>query len=284
MTTDRPEYQNITIEDVDQALYDHFDRVVDAHVRHPTDDLRKVPVMFASGERWVTGRDQRGIRDKNGVLILPVMSLRRTSIEQNTTMSALGTETEKITVARRVDGKTGIVQNAISSRSLPNRKTDGAVVYEVTTIPFPDRSIAFYELVVQTQYQTQMNEILEKIFANFSLQKSMVFPVRSSKGTIAQPDKDFDERKPMTGYYFVGFAEAAASDSGNLEEFTDTERIVKYKMDIRVPIYLQLDPEGMRPAVQTEKTAFKVGFGDENVCFVDDEYELDLIFTFKKGT
>ena len=57
------------MEDVDQSIYDWFDRSVDSFVETPTQELKKVPVIFASGERWSTARDQRGLRDKNGLLI-----------------------------------------------------------------------------------------------------------------------------------------------------------------------------------------------------------------------
>ena len=40
-------------------------------------DGRKVPVIFVSQERWSLMQRQRGLRDDNGVLILPIISVRR---------------------------------------------------------------------------------------------------------------------------------------------------------------------------------------------------------------
>ena len=279
-SSERTEYQNITMEDVDQSIYDWFDRTVDAFIETPTQKSKKVPVIFASGERWSTARDKRGLRDKNGLLILPLISVRRTGMDRDRTMSALGTEQGTLTIARRVDKKTNTVQNAISSRTLPNRDRRDRVVYELTKIPMPDWFVTTYEITVQSQYIVQMNEIIEKIFNSLDIQNQFVAPLLRSKfeqGPTA--GVEFEKRERLQGYYFVGMLDTTLSDAGNFEEFTDQERIVKYSFNVTVPTYLQLDPRGERPAVQTEKTAFEVQFTDENVSFVDDEDELNEIFS-----
>jgi hypothetical protein len=127
-----------------------------------------------------------------------------------------------------------------------------------------------------------MNRIIEKIFDSFDIQNQFVAPLNMSKTEKDPDDTEWEEKKKLEGYYFVGMVDTNLSDTGNFEEFTDTERIVKYALNITVPTYLQLDPDGTKPAVQIEKTAFDISFNDENVCFVDDESDLDDIFTFKK--
>lgn len=283
MTRERAEYQNITIEDVDQAIYNWFDRVVDARVNFPTQEIRKVPVQFASGERWATARDEKGIRDKNGVLILPLISVRRVSIDRSARERlALGTETQRLTISKKLDGKTSIVQNAIDNRVVAARKKKGKVVYEVTTIPFPDWCTTNYEIVIQSQYISQMNEILENIFSQLDLQNQFVMGVDSSKFEQDPEDVSFENRATLNGFYFVGFIDTDLNDTGNFEEFTDTERIVKYSFSVEVPTYFQLDPQGKKPAIQVEYTSFDLRFPEEKVCFVDDMDELDEIFSYKK--
>lgn len=284
LTSEHSAYQGITIEDVDQSIFDWFDRIVDVHVEFPTREVRKVPVVFGSGERWSTNTaaKERGYRDKNGVLILPIISLRRTSMVRDRSRSALGTETKRLTFSKRIDGKTSLVQNAISARTLPNQASKEKVVYEVTSIPFPDWFITNYEVVVQTQYIKQMNEVIEKVFNSFSLQNQLVAPLAMSRFESDPDTTEFEDRKLMEGYYFVGIVEGDMSDTGNFEEFTDQERIVRYTFGITVPTYLQLDPQGTRPAIQTQETAFDIRFSDENVCFVDSQTELDTVFRYKR--
>jgi len=280
MPKERTEYQNITIEHVDWALRDWLYYDVNPYVRSPNDEQKKVEIMFASGERWAAAHDNRAIRDKNGVLILPLISVRRTSMDRDRTRLALGTEESRFTIARRIDSKTNTVQNAISSRSLPNRNEKGKVAYEVTTIPFPDWFQTSYEIIIWTQYITQMNVIIEKIIDSLDMQNSFVMPVRLSRfSKEVEDDRPFDDRKSLEGYYFVGFMETDLTDAGNFEEFTDQERIIKYTFNIQVPTYLQLDPDGRKPAIQTETTAFDIKFFEEKVTFVDNQLELDVIFS-----
>jgi hypothetical protein len=268
--------QPVTIETVDAAVHAWFDRTVDAHVEHPSGDRRKVPVVFAAGERAFASRQRGWVRDKNGVLILPVISVRRSGMDPDQTMQALGAETPTLTFSRRVSGKTSNLMNLNVSRGPSNRVPD-PVVYEVTSVPFPDRSVMTYELTVQAQYMTQMNSILEKVVHQLDLQKSFVAPFDNS-GRQPHTGEPFERRPPLRGGYVVGFLDSALADAGNLEEYSDQERAVKWTTTVRVPTTLQLDPEGTRPAVRTERTSYRVGFGDETVRFVDDPEELELIF------
>lgn len=268
--------QSITLETIDQAIHDWLSVTVDAHVEHPNGDRAKVPVIMASGERWITGRQRKGMRDSNGVLILPIISIRRTGIEPDPKRSALGIETPNLQISKLISPKTNTLQNLNVSRT-PSLKASNPVVYEVTTIPFPDRSVMTYELMIQTQYIVQMNKILEKIFHGLDIHKSFVAPF-DNHHRHPPAGEEFEKRKPMNGRYVVGFFEDTASSSDNFEEFTDQERIVKYSTTIRVPSILQLDPEGDKPAIKVERTAFKVGFGDESFYFVDDIDELEKIF------
>ncbi len=270
--------QNVTIETVDLAIHAWFDRTVDAHVEHPNGERKKVPVTFSSGERFVTARERKGMRDKNGVIILPMISIRRSGIDPQPTMQALGSETPRLSVAKRVSGKTNSLMNLNITRQPSNRMVE-PVVYEVTSIPFPDRSIMTYEVMVQTQYITQMNAVLEKVFHVLDLQKSFVAPFENSgrhpHSTAGTP---FEERSPLDSGYVVGFFDANLADASNFEEFTDQERIVRYTTSISVPTTLQLDPEGSEPALKVERTAFGLDFGDERVCFVEDLEAIEKIF------
>lgn len=268
--------QLITLETIDQAVRDWFDRTVDAHVESPNAPRKKVPVIFSSGERFVTSRQRKGIRDKNGVLMLPLISIRRTGIDPQPGMQALGTETPRLTFSRQISGKTNTLMNLNVDRS-PSQRMKDPIVHEVTSIPFPDRNTMTYEVMVQAQYVTQMNAILEKVFHQLDLQKSFVAPFENDNRhpPIGEP---FEERVPLKTGYVVGFFDANMSDSGNFDEFTDTERIVRYTTSISVPTTLQLDPEGEEPGLKVERTAFGLNFSDENVKFVDDPYELEIIF------
>lgn len=277
MPTEHPPVQTITLETIDQAVKDWFDRTVDAHVTHPNGDRKKVSVGWSAGERWVSGRQRKGIRDNNGVLILPIISIRRSGIEPSPTMSALGTETPVLQVAKRITQKTNNLVNLMAKREGQFRTPAQPVVYEVTTIPFPDRNILTYEVQVQAQYIVQMNTILEKVFHELDIAKSFVAPF-DNDGRHPQIGEDFEKRKKIDRDYVVGFFDSTVNDGGNFEEFTDQERIVRWNTTIRVPAVLQLDPEGEKPSIQTVRTAFGLNFSEERIKFVDNPDDLIKIF------
>ena len=270
-------YQNVGIETIDRAVRDWFDKTVDVRVKGPNNDLIKVPVQFTQGERWAA---RSAFRDENGVLILPIIAVRRTGIDPDPTRMALGCQTEFITVATLVDPKTNDIQNQEAVKPFGKKYPP---IYDVYSIPFPDRVMANYQLVIQAQYISQMNEILQKIWRSLDIQKSFVAPFendgrrppRLNQYGVANP---YQPVKPLNSPYVVGFLEETASDAGNFEEFTDGERVVKYTTSVKVPCALSTSPEGEQSALQIQRTAYKLVLKAEVVSTAGSQDELDDIF------
>ena len=76
-----------TIEDVDRALFDLFDKQLPFTYKHK-EGTKRAPVIFASGERFAVLRRKEPLRDKSGALVLPLVSIMRTGISQVPTMGA----------------------------------------------------------------------------------------------------------------------------------------------------------------------------------------------------
>ena len=267
----------ITIRTVDQAVKDWFDKTVAAIVKTNDGDSKPVPTIFSQGERWAIGRTKGALRDENGVLMLPVISIRRTAIDPDPSQTALGVQTPNITVAKRVDPKTGDLQALESLKDGSQRLPYPPVVYDIYTIPFPDRVILNYQLTIQTQYIGQMNDVLQKMWRMLDIQKSFVMPLEND-GRKPPRSNGYRDTAPLSKPYLVGFFDDNYSDAGNFEEMTDTERIVKYNTSFTVPAALSTSPEGTEPLVSVERTAYKVVIPEENVRWVSDPAELDKIF------
>lgn len=284
-------YKPITLESVDTAVYRWFDRIVDAHVVSPTRDRYKVPVLLATKERWITAKDSKGIRDDKGRIILPVISIRRTGFDPVNSSTALATNVPRLAVSKKVSQKTNLIRNNLKERPISQRNLNESVVYEVTSIPFPTNGTVTYELLIQAQYQLQMNSVIEKIMSQLEYYETpqFIIPLDSERneGTGNKRTQEledtseapYEKRALMDSYYFVGFFEPGMNNGSNFEEFTDQERIVKYTTTFRVPAYLHLEPEGKAPAVKVQRTAFHLSLGSEKCHFVDDPYELELIFS-----
>lgn len=256
----------VTIKTVDQSCIDYFDKRLNIHVDSGTDKRSKVPVIFATGERWALIRDNKGIRDDNGTLILPLISVRRTLIDRTPGEHALGQETPSITIRKQIHSKTANIQNALYARAVrgfPQPKREP--VYEYLTIPFPDFANVYYEIVIWAQYQNQMNEILEKIFYNYDHGDSFVMPV----------EYDGHKRKGNS-YYFVGFRDGNVAPQSNVEEFSDQERIIKYLYTIKVPAYFMFDPKDETLAYGRKKSTSKDDDGSKVVYKLQSTNELKV--------
>lgn len=75
----RYELKPVTIETIDRAVRDYFDKKLNITVE-TENDKKKVSVMFATGERWKLSKED--LRDENGTLILPLISISRTNIDR----------------------------------------------------------------------------------------------------------------------------------------------------------------------------------------------------------
>lgn len=261
----RYEIKPVTLETVDTAVVDYFDKRLDIHVETER-GRNKISTIFATGERWSLIRDNKGLRDENGTLILPLISVRRTMVDRTPGMRSMGQETPFITIKKEIHPKTSNIQNLANTRRIsgfPQAKKPP--VYEYLTIPFPDFATVYYEIIIWTQYQTQMNEILEKIFYNYDHMDSFVMPV----------EYDGHKRKGNS-YYFVGFRDGNVVPQSNVEEFTDTERIIKYSYSIKVPVYLMLDPKDETLAYGKKKSTSSKDDGSKVVYKSQSTIEVKL--------
>ncbi len=284
--------RTIRTEDVDRGVKRWFIHVVEAHVSSQDGSKRKVPVKFSSGERWVASADRQAIRDKNGQVILPVIHISRDGIDPTSGTTGLGTGVPRMQVARLISEKTSALANLDQSRPISQRRLRDGAVYEIVTIPFPVTGQMTYEVSIQCSSIQQMNEITEKILSRMEFFDVPSFVIslaadernkglKSGDGSTELEPADgsrYQDREPLSDYYFVGYLDGDWSSKGNMDEFTDQERIIELSFGFRVPVALMLDPDGTRPAVQVERTAFAVKMGDEEVHTVDDLSDLDRIF------
>ncbi len=229
----RYEIKPVTIETVDQAVFDYFDKKIRLATDAP-EGRKKVPILFATGERWKTVREKKAVRDEHKTLILPLLTIQRLDIDRTPGFNSFGQEVPSITVSSVIHGKTPNLQNLLKQRKLNGfpEVNDNKVVREYLTLPTPDYATVYYQILIWAQYQSQMNEMLEKIFHSYDYKDSFVLPV------------DYDGKSPLgNSYYFVGFRDGNLSSQSNFEEFTDQERIIRYTYNIKVSAFFILDPK-----------------------------------------
>ena len=78
-----------TIEDVDRSVFDLFENELIFNVKS-NKKIVKVPVIFATGERFAILARKKPLRDKSGALILPLISIMRKGVAQNPGIGEVG--------------------------------------------------------------------------------------------------------------------------------------------------------------------------------------------------
>ena len=172
------ELQPSTIETIDRAIFEFVDEDLDIFCS-TNKGFKKVPFIWAGAERAYQIKHNRELRDVNGWLIYPIMSMERTGISKDLTKRGayyaagqnLGdVKGGSMTIARTIkQNKTANFANADSKRLISNTVGTGQnnfprknekVVYETITVPIPVYLEVTYTLTVMAEYQQQINEII----------------------------------------------------------------------------------------------------------------------------
>jgi hypothetical protein len=263
------EVPSCTIEDVDRSIFELFDKQLPFQYKHG-DGQRRAPVIYASGERFAVLRRKKPLRDKSGALILPLVSIMRTNVQQTHTYGGGMSETKPVTIRRKLSEKDPIYQRLINENGLLNSDdlaqgltpTAGRLasrsraasskdknIYEVITLPPVKYFTATYEVTFWAQYTQQMNDMMSALMHLYQWNPQRTFRLETPKG-----------------YWFVGYVGEQFSSGDNFDSFTDEERLVRYSFEVTVPAY-QVSPQvpglqsSLRRFVSSPDIVFEVALG-----------------------
>lgn len=168
-----------SIETVDLAMFNWLNFEMDVYA-NSNKGWKKVPVIWVAGERSHQVKNNKDIRDKNGVFILPLITLERTAMTKDLKKKGKywanipGRNDEQggsIVIAEEINqDKTSNFANAKMLRKFnqPNfKETNEKVVKRYKIIPLPIYLSMTYVIDIKTEYQQQMNEIIQP-FTTFS--------------------------------------------------------------------------------------------------------------------
>ena len=98
-----------TIEDVDRGVFNLFDKELPFYYNRK-DQQKKTPVIFATGERFALLARNKPLRDRSDALILPLISIVRTGIEQENAKGASQFQGGPITVKSAISKEDPLYQ------------------------------------------------------------------------------------------------------------------------------------------------------------------------------
>ena len=215
------EFDEVDIHSLDKAVFDWF------NTKHATNiQGRKTPVMFGGWERFAQMQDNKQdenlnrMRDPKGMLILPMISIRRGDVTYNTDRFVFQQAEggPRVQLSRRV-----AMSNFDANRRVPfdgphmyssNRRRSDAPVMEVSTIPWPDFITVPYTITFWSSYVRHANYFNDRIWQNA-----------------------YPQDLTYKGYYFYAFIDSSTNEN-NEESYTDEERIIRSSFTMTVEGYI----------------------------------------------
>lgn len=254
---------SVGIEDVDVGIFNLFDKEIGFSVAGEDGaELKKVPIVFAGGEKWALLKKNRPMRDKNGALILPIITIGRQNIAQSPNDDIIGRginqRTGEITIRRKLDKSDRGYQNLInriylkhqSGLAVPSTEGDTGQLTTLRAIGdlsddgiiddggflLGNRKNNVYETIVipSPQFFTANYEIT--IWTQFTTHMNQILETLLSSFLPQTQGWKIESTK---GYWFVAtVTDDIFSSDTNFEDMSDAERFMKYKINIKVPAYL----------------------------------------------
>ena len=157
-TKDDIKNPSVTLMDMDGAILHYFDKVIKPSVEDNGENV-KVPVMYASPERWKAIQRDGFMKDKKRQTITPVIAYRRTSIEKDDSLPVDKLDANNPNLFYTFEKKFSNVNRYDNFSTqiglLPQRE-----YYNVT---MPDYVTLTYEFIIWTSFIEQMNKIVERV-------------------------------------------------------------------------------------------------------------------------
>ena len=264
--------QPSTFETVDYAFYDFLTGM---NIQAVTNKgWKNVPLVWSSSERVFFSKEKKELRDLDGTLILPIMSVERTAMTKD--LNRKGSQWggtlnfrdprhgSRMTIGRRiVSDKTrnyAVADNRKKFEDVtrnngrqsyfkrPNKK----VVFETISMPIPVFIGMTYLVTLRTEYVQQMNQMLQ--------------PFATLGGHI----NSFSIKRD--GHRYETFLRSDLSQANNVSSFSQEERTYQTQLTFETLGYIIGEGKnGERPKFVKRQNAVEVKIPRERVIVGDNQ-------------
>ena len=258
-----------TVETIDRAFFNYIDEKLDIFA-NTNKGWTKVPVLWVSAERAYQIKKDKNLRDSDGILKLPIITVERKGMKKDPEMKGVAwahipeqndAKGGAVKTARRIkQDKTSNFLNADSFRRHGSMsaavagvgqlnfpfKNPGKVVYETISTPIPTYIVVDYDIVVRTEYQQQINNIIT--------------PFITKTGQINNFFITYE------GHKFEGFIQGDFNQDSNVAQLNEEERTYETVIKIKILGYLLGEgPNRERPKITIRENAVEVKIPRERV-------------------
>lgn len=281
-----------SIEDVDKAVFELFDK----QMTHPLfvgqqANATKVPVIFATGERFALVKRKIPIRDKNNTLILPLISIRRAGMDLVPASEyGLPGAVGPLTIKRRLSSRDPKYQQVINRQRLINQKNvaSGKNFIDASakrgSDPNTVASRRNSHLTFTERYDFDRGRLLSPHLGNNIFETITVpFPkfykanyeitywtqytshmnqlLENTINSVETQGKNFKVQSDK-GYWFVVYLGESFSPGDNFDDFSNDERIIKYSFNVHVySWFLANQNPGQQSPFRYKLSAPQINFG-----------------------
>ena len=275
--------QPSTIENIDFAMFEYIDEQLNLFT-DTNKGFKKTPVTWISSERAHQVKNKRELRDSNGSLILPIITVERTDITKDPARKGIFQANippindyrgGSITINKRINqDKTANFANADALRRMNVNDASGGsrhdrrgqinfpnpeqnkIVYQTMSIPLPVYIDVEYKITLRTEYQQQMNQL--------------VTPFITKTGAI----NSFLLKK--NEHRYEAFIQESFSQDNNVSSLDEAERMYQTSVTIKVLGYLiGEDKNQEKPKVVIRENAVQIRMPRERVITADQVPTID---------
>ena len=253
------------LETIDEAVYNWVNEELNIFA-NTNRGWAKVPVIWVSAERAVQSKANKSLRDKEGALIFPIITIERTDVEKD--LSFKGSVQANVFPVKDYRGgsipstrvinqnKTKNFQNADAKRTYGqiNFKVEPKnekIVYTHRSVPMPTYVKTIYKIMLRGEYQQQINEMSQPFMVYTGGINSFILK--------------------NNGYRYEAFMEPSFTQDNNVANLDVEERIYQTSVDIRVlGILLGSGDNQEKPRIVERENAVEFKQPRERVVMQDD--------------
>ena len=253
-----------TLESIDYAMVSWIKEDLQLSAR-TNEGFIRVPVLWQTPERAFQIKNEESLRDDGGALKLPILSIERTSIAKDPERkggfqaqiysSDKNGRTGRMVIAKKIkqdktrnyavaDGRRSYVgESGDAQRWVPafNKK----IVIQTLSIPIPVYVNINYKIVIKTEYQEQMNQLVAPFIARTGQINSFVMR--------------------RNGHLYEAFIEQDFAQANNVANLDEDMRMFSTEINIRVLGYLIGEGDNDdRPIVRYHENAVEITFPQES--------------------
>ena len=150
-----------TVYDIDFAIKWYLENEIQPQVEQ-NGEITRIPIIFSNGEKWDSVRRLGYARDEKGKLQSPLIILKRNTLQERDQLKKLDINNpipgNQITYKQKYN-KT----HRYSDDIFPIPNSGAATSSELFAINIPEYVDIEYDMLIWTDFTTQMNEVIEQI-------------------------------------------------------------------------------------------------------------------------